>query len=79
MIELVSRDLHHDLEAYRDFCSFRDVARQEARARPSADRERWLEERRETLQERMHKRRERDLDGSAAAAGDESCCSLFGL
>jgi hypothetical protein len=23
MIELVSRDLHHDLESYRDFCKFR--------------------------------------------------------
>ncbi len=31
MIELVSRDLHHDLDAYRDFCNFARVVRQETR------------------------------------------------
>jgi hypothetical protein len=66
MIELVSRDLHHDLDAYRDFC----------KSRESYD-EKKLAERRKTLQERMHKRRRRDLDG--AASGLRKVLTLLGL
>jgi hypothetical protein len=76
MIELVSRDLHHDLEAYRDFCRFRD-SYDKKHAAHDADRERWLEERCASLQERMHKRRRRDLDG--AGSGLRKLLSLFGL
>jgi hypothetical protein len=76
MIELVSRDLHHDLEAYGDFCRFRD-SYDKRHAAPDADRERWLEERCANLQERMHKRRRRDLDG--AGSGLRKLLSLFGL
>jgi hypothetical protein len=77
MIELVSRDLHHDLEAYRDFCKFRDAQIAKRRTPPGTDREQWLSQRREALQERMHKRRKRDLD--AAAGPVRSLFSLFGL
>jgi hypothetical protein len=66
MIELVSRDLHHDLDAYRDFC----------KSRQSYD-EKKLAERRKALQERMHKRRRRDLDG--AASGLRKVLTLLGL
>ena len=76
MIELVSRDLHHDLEAYRDFCRFRE-SYDKKHAAPDADRERWLGERRAHLQERMHKRRRRDLD--SAAGGLRKLLSLLGL
>jgi len=76
MIELVSRDLHHDLEAYRDFCRFRD-SYDRKHAAPDADRDRWLEERSANLQERMHKRRRKDLAG--AASGLRKLLSLFGL
>jgi hypothetical protein len=76
MIELVSRDLHHDLEAYRDFCRFRD-SHDRKRLSPDADRERWLEERRAALQERMHKRRRRDLEGAGSCL--RKLLSLFGL
>jgi hypothetical protein len=76
MIELVSRDLHHDLDAYRDFCRFRD-ARDAKRAAPEADREKWLQERCETLQARMHQRRKRDLDGARSSM--RRLLSLFGL
>ncbi len=76
MIELVSRDLHHDLEAYRDFCRFRE-SYDKKRAAPDADRDRWLEERCASLQERMHKRRRRDLE--AAGGGLRKLLSLFGL
>ncbi|HKS54886.1 MAG TPA: hypothetical protein VJS12_06350 [Steroidobacteraceae bacterium] len=76
MIELVSRDLHHDLQAYRDFCRFRDSYDKKHPA-PDADRERWLQERCASLQERMHKRRRKDLDG--AGSGLRKLLSLFGL
>ena len=76
MIELVSRDLHHDLEAYRDFCRFRD-SYDKKHATPDEGRERWMQERRTTLQERMHKRRRRDLDG--AGSGLRKLLTLLGL
>jgi hypothetical protein len=75
MIELVSRDLHHDLDAYRDFCKSRTTY--DKMHAPGAQRERWLQERRETLQERMHKRRRRDLEG--AASGLRKLLTLLGL
>lgn len=77
MIELVSRDLHHDLEAYRDFCKFRDSQIARRYSPPGTDREQWLSQRRAALQERMHKRRKRDLD--AAAGPVRRLFSLFGL
>ncbi len=76
MIELVSRDLQHDLEAYRDFRRFRE-SYDRKHASPGADRERWLQEKCAALQERMHKRRRRDLDG--AGSGLRKLLSLFGL
>jgi hypothetical protein len=76
MIELVSRDLHHDLEAYRDFRRFRQ-SYDKKHAAPDADRDRWLQERSANLQERMHKRRRKDLAG--AGSGLRKLLSLFGL
>ena len=80
MIELVSRDLEHDLAAYRDFTKFREL-KMKQRRRPGADqdaqREQWLQQRRELLQERMHERRKRTLD--AAGSSVRKLFSLFGL
>lgn len=76
MIELVSRDLHHDLDSYRDFRRMRE-SYDKKHAEPDAGREIWLQERCVTLQERMHKRRRRDLDG--AGSGLRKLLSLFGL
>ena len=76
MIELVSRDLHHDLEAYRDFCRSRETY-DKKHAADDAGRERWLQERGTTLQERMHKRRRRDLEG--AGSGLRKLLALLGL
>ena len=75
MIELVSRDLHHDLDAYRDFCKSR-MTYDKTHAQ-SAERDRWLQERRGTLQQRMHKRRRKDLD--AAAGGLRKMLTVLGL
>jgi len=80
MIELVSRDLEHDLEAYRDFREFRE-SHLAGRRRPGVDqdaqRDEWLRQRREVLQTRMHARRKRAMD--AAGSSVRRLFSLFGL
>jgi uncharacterized membrane protein YkvA (DUF1232 family) len=60
MIELVVRDLKHELEAYEDFCEYRrdhPPARGIKSKTSDLTRERWLERRRKVLQERMRRRR----------------------
>ena len=57
MIEICSRDLHHELEAYDDFCEFRQREAERRGLNPqTAGRADWLDARREELQERMHRR-----------------------
>lgn len=77
MIELVSRDLQHDLQAYRDFCRQRAAHSRARPAAPGVQRDDWLAHRREALQTRMHQRRKRDLD--AAGSTLRRLFSLFGL
>ena len=60
MIELVARELRHEIEAYQDFCDFRSQRPDER----DSSRDSWLAERRAVLQDRMRRRRNRD-------AGDE--------
>lgn len=59
MIELVVRELRHEVEAYDDFCAYRDKLKsaEGSNARPS--REGWLDSRRSELQKRMRRRRKR--------------------
>ena len=62
MVELVVRDLKHEIEAYSDFCDFR--ARHQPKPgikRKTSDvtRDQWLDQRREQLQSRMRRRRKR--------------------
>lgn len=54
MIELVVRELKHEIEAYHDFCDYRD--RQSANG-DGASRAGWLDARRKELQARMRRRR----------------------
>lgn len=56
MIELVVRELKHEIEAYQDFCGYRD---RQSEAGDGASREGWLDSRRKELQARMHRRRKR--------------------
>jgi uncharacterized membrane protein YkvA (DUF1232 family) len=70
MIELVVRELRHEIDAYRDFCEFR--ARQSpppgSKGRSTEiTREEWLAERRRELQSRMRRRRKRN--GRKAGSG----------
>lgn len=60
MIELVSRELRHEIEAYREFCEFRRINRPHQGVKARSDditREQWLDRRRKNLQERMRRRR----------------------
>src|SRR4249919_135968 len=62
MIELSVRDLKHELDAYDDFCDFRQhQAERRGLAADAVGRADWLASRREELVERMHDRRERDM------------------
>jgi uncharacterized membrane protein YkvA (DUF1232 family) len=57
MIELVVRELRHEIEAYSDFCDYRQ--RQgpvDGKQAPDATREEWLAARRKELQSRMRRR-----------------------
>jgi len=58
MIELVVRELRHEIEAYRDFCEYRVQMTREGKGK-LASRANWLDSRRKALQARMRRRRRR--------------------
>ncbi len=55
MIELVARELKHEIKSYEDFCEFRN---QPKSRRPADDK---IEAKRQALQRRMRRRRRSDL------------------
>ena len=62
MIELSVRELKHELDAYDDFCDFREHEAKRRGVDPAeVGRADWLDGRREELIDRMHQRRERDF------------------
>jgi hypothetical protein len=74
MIEMVCRELKHEIQAYRDFCVYR--AAESSRLGQEAlqlERTDWLEERRQQLHSRMRRRRRR----GSAGGGGRSPFSLF--
>jgi hypothetical protein len=79
MIELVGRDLSHDLDAYRDFCKARTRLASGRRAAAASEdsRRQWLEQRCSALQARVQQRRQRDL--RRAASPMRRWFSLLGL
>ena len=61
MIELCARELCHELDAYNDFCDYRDREAARRGLNPETlGRADWLSGRREELQERMRRRRSRE-------------------
>ena len=59
MIELVSQELQHDIEAYEDFCDFRRSEEAQRGKQREEEREEWLAPRRRQLHARMRRRRAR--------------------
>lgn len=67
MIELAVRELRHEIDAYRDFCRFRETAntRRGVKAKTAdVTRDEWLADRRAQLQGRMHRRRKKQTGKS---------------
>jgi len=60
MIELIARELKHEIQAYQDFCDYRKRIRAEHGGRVRVSREQWLEDRRSELQSRMRRRKSSD-------------------
>jgi uncharacterized membrane protein YkvA (DUF1232 family) len=75
MIEMVTLELEHEIQAYRDFCVFRaaEASRLGDKA-PDMGRSEWMESRRQELQSRMRRRRRRGSGGSGRGG---SSFSLF--
>jgi hypothetical protein len=84
MIEICARDLKNEIEAYDDFCEFRHREAQRRGLDPATTgRADWLDARRQELQERMHRRRERTVGsgygkssgyaGTGRSYGREAC------
>jgi uncharacterized membrane protein YkvA (DUF1232 family) len=60
MIELLVRELRHEIQAYEDFCAFRTDHLASKKRNKQRSRDLWLEKRREELQLRMQQRRNND-------------------
>ena len=73
MVELLVRELKHEIEAYQDFCDFRATKGLSRDRRTTPSRDEWLEQRRDELQSRMRRRRQE----SAGPDGDGSPIGLF--
>jgi uncharacterized membrane protein YkvA (DUF1232 family) len=57
MVELIARELRHEIDAYRDFCEFRTRIREQSDKPVRVSRESWLKNRREELHSRMQRRK----------------------
>ena len=62
MVELVVRELQHEIEAYQDFCDVREHNRAK---RTAVSRDDWLDGRRKELQARMRERSKQSDDGGS--------------
>ena len=63
-IEMSVRELHNEIEAYDEFCDFRQGEAERRGLEPAkVGRADWLEARRDELVDRMHRRRNRELGG----------------
>ncbi|KFN44223.1 YkvA family protein [Arenimonas oryziterrae] len=70
-IEICVTELKHELDAYEEFCEFRQGEATRRGLNPaSVGRADWLDSRRDELQDRMHRRRNRDAGGTGY--GDSS-------
>ena len=68
MVELVVRELRHEIEAYRDFCDARNQSQTPNGRNVVTQRDAWLNDRREKLQSRMRRRRERSQQSGSGQA-----------
>lgn len=70
-IEICVMELKHEIDAYDEFCEYREAeAGRRSVSAAEVGRADWLEARRQELQDRMHRRRNRDSGGTGY--GDSS-------
>lgn len=80
MVELVCRELRHELEAYTDFASYRDAETERRRNKGLAveiSTEDWLATRRSELHSRMRDRRRRERQRRRSRRGGRSPVSIW--
>lgn len=77
MIELVIRELKHEIEAYVDFCEYRDRELKSLRASDHVSREEWLTSRRQELHSRMRRRRRSERRSGRGHRRGRSPVSVF--
>ena len=70
MIELITRELKHEIEAYQDFCDYRKRIRSEKGRKARVSRDDWLDNRRKELHSRM--RRRKSTERSRTMSGPRS-------
>jgi len=64
-IEICVQDLKHEIDAYEEFCEYREgEAARRGLSSASVGRADWLDARRDELQDRMHRRRNREGGGT---------------
>lgn len=79
VIELCARELRHELEAYEDFCDYRQREADRRGLKPeTVGRADWLEGRREELQDRMRRRRRQNGLDSGLSFGSNYSGSSYG-
>jgi uncharacterized membrane protein YkvA (DUF1232 family) len=80
-IELCVRELRHELDAYEEFCDFRQGEAERRGLNPATvGRAEWLAARRDELQDRMHRQRSRDFGtgyGSSSGYAREGYTSAW--
>jgi len=78
MVELVVRELKHDIEAFEDFCAYRR-AEEKQRGGREADvtREEWIGAKRRQLHSRMRRRRQRTRRSRATPGRGRTPFSLW--
>lgn len=69
MVELILRDLHHDIEAFEDFCHYRDTYYKRHKiGRDAVTRAQRLKAKRKELFARANRRKQRDKEHGAQRA-----------
>ena len=80
-IELCVKELRHELDAYDEFCDFRQNEAERRGLNPATvGRADWLNNRRDELQDRMHRQRSRDFGtgyGSSSGYAREGYTSAW--
>jgi uncharacterized membrane protein YkvA (DUF1232 family) len=77
MVELVVRELKHDIEAFEDFCSYRRIEEKQRGKESDVTRAEWLGAKRRQLHSRMRRRRQRTRRSRTTPGRGRSPFSLW--